>query len=284
MKKEIKLIALDLDGTLYNNDGKISQKNKDALKRARENHTAIVISTGRPYVGLPLEEMKEIGMEYAITANGAAVYHIPDKKCLYEDAITANEGAALLRKLFQHTFHLDAFINGSAYTQASTRPLIDRLQIPVSLRAYIKNTRNIVDDLAGFVSSNNLSIQKLTLNFIRDKDGVLIDRAKIAALLDEYSGFHYLSGGFENLEINKAGVSKAKGLRFLCDALNIPLSQTLACGDSENDLDIVTAAGVGVAMANAQQILLDAADFVTLSNEDDGVAYAIETLTETAAG
>lgn len=276
MKKEIKLIALDLDGTLYNGNGQISEKNKSVLKRAHDNGITIVISTGRPYIGLPIDEMTEIGMEYAITANGSAVYHVPDKKCLFEDAISPAESAALLRRLYQYTFHLDAFIDGDAYTQASTRPLIDKLQIPESLRSYIKNSRNVVDDLADFVICGKLSIQKLTLNFVPDENGVLTDRAKVAALLDEYRNFHYLCGGFENLEVNKAGISKAKGLRFLCDTLNIPLSQTLACGDSENDYDIVTAAGTGVAMANAQQLLLDAADFVTLSNEEDGVAYAIE--------
>ena len=85
-----------------------------------------------------------------------------------------------------------------------------------------------------------------------------------------------MSGGFHNLEDTRCGIAKSKGLKFLCDYLHISMEDTMAVGDSENDLDIVKAAGIGVAMGNAQQLLKDSADFISLSNEEDGVAYAIE--------
>lgn len=275
MNRKIRLIALDLDGTLFNSNGQISEKNRAALRCAAAGQTVVVISTGRPYIGLPLAEMKEIGIDYAITANGAGVYRITDRKCLLEDVISPGEGAALLRELYRYPVHIDAFIGGGAYTQSSTRGMINRLQVSESLRAYIRDTRTVVDDLAGFIWDHQLGIQKLTINFIPDAGGALAARDDVANLLSGYPAFHFVSGGFSNIEVNKSGVSKAKGLRFLCEALQIPLAQTMACGDSENDLAILTAAGLGVAMANAEPKLLKAADFVTRSNNEDGVAYAL---------
>lgn len=278
MNDKIKLIALDLDGTLYNTNGQISDKNREVLKYAIDRGITVVISTGRPYVGLPLSDLKEIGIDYAITSNGAGIYRVADKTCLLEDAVSPEEGAALLRQLYQYPIHLDAFIDGDAYTQASTRGLIDKLQISESLRTYIRDTRIVVDDLADYVSSNRLGIQKLTLNFTPDPNGGLTAREDVIALLLKHPEYHYVSGGFRNIEVNKTGVSKAKGLRFLCETLHIPLTQTMACGDSENDYDIVSLAGIGVAMANAEEILLHAADFVSRSNNEDGVAFAVEQL------
>lgn len=276
MNQNIKLVALDLDGTLYNSNGVISNGNRETLKEIIDRGITVVISTGRPYIGLPIADMKEIGIDYAITANGAGVYRMADRYCLQEDAISTEAGVTLLQKLHQLPVHIDAFIDGNAYTQESTRQYIPKLRVPESLRSYIRDTRTVVENLADFVAANALTIQKLTINFIPDDDGNLSFREETAALLDQYPEYHYVSGGFRNIEVNKTGVSKAKGLRFLCETLHIPLSQTMACGDSENDYDIVTTAGIGVAMANAEPVLLNSADFVSRSNEEDGVAYAIK--------
>lgn len=78
------------------------------------------------------------------------------------------------------------------------------------------------------------------------------------------------------MEFTKAGVSKAKGLSFLCKHLDIPIDQTIACGDSENDLDILKAAGLGVAMANAPEDIRQKADDVTKSNDEHGVAAMLQ--------
>ena len=77
----IKLIALDLDGTLFNNQSQISAHNIDTIKKATEAGTTVVISTGRPYSGLPFEQLKGSGIRYAITTNGSAIYEIESGKC-----------------------------------------------------------------------------------------------------------------------------------------------------------------------------------------------------------
>lgn len=283
MNQKISLIALDLDGTLYNSQSKISSHNKEVLKEAIRRGITVIISTGRPYIGLPVADMEEIGIRYAITANGAAVYQVPEKKLLFEDCLDSRQSAALLQKLYRLRLHLDAFINGDAYRQDSTVPLIEQLDIPESLRSYIRDTRISVANLSEYIQSNNLSVAKMTLNFAPDGNGEFPDRDAAEEILKNEPDIDYVSGGFHNLELTKKGISKSKGLAMLCQKLSIPLEETMACGDSENDLDIVKAAGIGVAMGNAQKILLDAADFISKTNEEDGVAYAIEQLVLTTA-
>ena len=278
MKQDIRLIALDLDGTLFNSKGIITNRTKEMIQRAGQAGITFIISTGRPYIGLPLDDAIELGIKYAITANGAGIYQIPTRKCLFEDPISPQAGANLLTELYQHHLHLDAFIHGDAYTQASTRDFINNLHISDSMRTYIRDTRTVVEDLASYVVAHQLGIQKLTLNFTPDENGIYTERDNIIDMLTHYPDLHYVSGGFNNLEITKKGTTKAEGLRFLCRHLNIPVEQSMACGDSENDYAIVTASGLGVAMANSEQLLLDHADYVTLSNDEDGIAYAIEEL------
>lgn len=276
MKQQIQLIALDLDGTLFNSRSTISQKNKEAIRQAQAQGVTIVISTGRPYIGMPLSEMENLGIRYGITANGAALYRVPEKELLFENALSWEESTVLLQELYQLSLHVDVFIDGMGYTQASTTDLIQHLDMPDSLKHYIRTSRNIVPDLPEYIRSNRLSVTKMTMNFAPDADGRFPTRDRAEAILKAHPEITYVSGGYHNLELTKKGVSKSEGLSFLCQMLSIPIENTLACGDSGNDLDIVRAAGIGVAMANAEAPLKEAADFISLSNEEDGVAYAIE--------
>lgn len=274
-KKNIRLIALDLDGTLFNTQSKISEGNRQILKEAISKGITIIISTGRPYIGLPIEDMVEIGIKYAITANGAEIFSVPEKKPVYLDGLEPDIAEKLLQQLYQNQIHLDAFIQGDAYTQASTRPVAEKLDMPDSIKHYILDTRTIVDDLADYLAKNRLSVGKMTLNFMPDGAGGFVDRDKTETILKKYPEIKYVCGGYHNLELTKAGISKAKGLHLLCDYLHIPYDATLACGDSENDLDIIQAAGIGVAMENAAGIVKDAADYIAPSNDEDGVAEAV---------
>ncbi|MBR1390644.1 MAG: Cof-type HAD-IIB family hydrolase [Lachnospiraceae bacterium] len=275
MKKKILLLALDLDGTLFNTESKISDANRTALKKAIAEGVTVVISTGRPYVGLPLDDMADIGIRYAITANGSEIFRVPEKEPIYLDGIDAVTGCRLLQELYQNRIHLDAFIQGDAYTQASTREVAERLDMPASIKYYILNTRTVVEDLGAYIREKNLTIGKMTLNFMPDGNGGYTDRARTEQLLKAHPEITYVCGGYHNLELTKAGISKSAGLHLLCDYLNIPGDATMACGDSENDLDIISAAGIGVAMKNAAPIVKAAADYIAPSNDEDGVSDAI---------
>ena len=271
-----KMIALDLDGTLFSSTGEVTPYTKEQIRLAAERQITIVISTGRPFAGLPFETAKELGIEYAITANGAAVYRIADRACLLEDGIPPQEASELCCSLSQKHLHLDAFIHGDAYTQSSTFYIIRHSRIlPESVKNYILTTRNQVSDLASYIQENHLILQKATLTFEQESDGTLIDREETKEMLLSHPNVHVVCGGYHNLEFTRAGVTKGKGLQFLCNYLNIPIEQSMACGDSENDLDILKAAGYSVAMENADEEIKSVCDFVTASCDNDGVGRVI---------
>ena len=279
MKKQtIKLIALDLDGTLFNHSGVITPETKKVLKEASQKGITLVIATGRPYIGLPLSDLAELGISYAITTNGAAVYRTPQKEILLEEPMERAEILEVLRAIAPLPVHSDVFINGDGYTDAKKQSFIEKLSVPESLRHYIKTTRTVVPDLACYVSTCSHPVQKITINFIKEETGFLA-KDTVAALLASHPSLQVVSGGYGNLELTQKGISKAKGLSFLCELLSIPPEQTMACGDSENDRDIVTTAHIGVAMANASDDLKACADYICpKTNEEDGVAFAIKEL------
>lgn len=277
MKRQFKLVALDLDGTLFNSQSSISDKNKKAIKAASAAGTTFVIATGRPYTGLPLENMKELGIKYAITTNGAAVYKVPEKECLLESCMPWQQTADIADKLLTLPIHMDLFMDGEAYTPDVCKNAIEHMHhLPKELKEYIMSTRKLTPDITGLLRREQQNVQKVTMNFPTTEDGTTLYRDKAMEILDHYPDVYYLSGGFGNLEFTQKGISKAKGLAFLCDYLNISIEESLACGDSENDLDIIKAAGLGIAMNNAMDNVKSQADEIAPSNDEDGVAAIIE--------
>lgn len=276
MKKDIKLIALDMDGTLFNQNSRISLPDQQAIRKASDHGAEVVISTGRPYIGLPKELLLDIGIRYAITTNGAAIYRLFDDTCIYANYMQPDEICPLIETLQKKEIHMDAFIDGSCYCLASCESKIGLLCMPESIRAYIRATRTFVDDLAAYIREHRLSVQKMTLNFYRQEDGSFLERSNVIEILASKPDITFLSGGYHNLEFTKKGTSKGMGLKWLCDYLGLSVTQTMACGDTENDIDILKTAAIGVAMGNATEEVKQIADFITLTNEKSGVAYAIK--------
>ena len=271
----IKLIALDLDGTLFNNHSVITKQNIDTINLAIEQGVTVVISTGRPFSGLPLEQLSQTNIQYAITTNGSAIYEIPSKKLIYEDCMDNSVTIPIIDFLMTKHIHMDAFIEGNGYSPVKCLETAQKLKVPESLKHYIIDTRTRVESLVDFITQNQLKIQKMTLNFATAEDGTLIDRNEVHSFLLNNPNITVVCGGYNNLEFTKAGVDKGVGLYHLARYLQIPIEETMAIGDTENDLAILKAAHIGVAMGNATSEVKAEADYVTLSNEKSGVAAAI---------
>lgn len=274
--KSIKLVAMDLDGTLFNPEGKITKKTKEELKRIGAQGVHTVISTGRPFNGVPFDQITDTAINYAITTNGSSVYRISDKKCLYENAMTYETYAPILEYVLSKEIHIDLYINGEGFTPVRCRENLGRLAAPDSLKKYMIATRTPLKDLFGYVKDRGEKIQKINLHFYPQPDGSLLYREEVLQYLKSNPNITVVGGGFHNLEIQKAGVTKIEGLKELCKLLNVPIEQTMAIGDSENDYSMINAAGIGVAMANAEEDILAIADYITTSHTEDGVGEAIK--------
>lgn len=275
---QIKLIALDMDGTLFNNEGEISEKDRETLKKATEAGVAVAVATGRAYAELPVEMLYEIGVRYAVTGNGSGVYRLPDKECVFSDCLENEVVYDILAELDQLDVYYDVYVEGLVYCPKSVSHNIRKMDMPESLYDHIERTRIFVDDAARFLKECGKSAEKVTINFALQEDGTYLDREASAKILDRYPQVQYLCGGYHNWEFTRAGVTKGTGLHFLAEKIGVSMDQTMACGDSENDLYMLKEAHVAVAMGNATKQIKEISDFVTLSNEESGVAHAVETL------
>lgn len=273
---QIKLIALDMDGTLFNNQGEISVKDRETLKRATEAGVAVAVATGRAYAELPVEMLCQIGVRYAVTGNGSGVYRLPEKECVFSDCLDNEVVYDILEELNQLDVYYDVYVDGLVYCPKSVCHNIRKMDMPESLYEHIENTRNFVDDITQYLKDCGKNAEKVTVNFALLEDGTYLDREATAKMLDRYPQVQYLCGGYHNLEFTRAGVTKGTGLRFLAEKIGVAMDQTMACGDSENDLYMLQEAHVAVAMGNATEQIKEISDFVTLSNEESGVAYAVE--------
>ena len=274
--KDIKLVALDLDGTLLDNSSRISKRNLTAIRSITDKGIHVVISTGRPFEGIPFDQIKGTGINYAITANGSGIYEISTGKCLYENAMDEELVTPILNFLLTRDIHMDAFIGGKGYTPIQCVETAQKLTVPSSIKNYIITTRTRLDNILQFIHENQLKVQKMTLNFYPAADGTLIDRETVRKFLVSNPSITTVCGGYNNLEFTRADANKGVGLRKLAEILGVNPDATMAIGDTENDLAIIEAAGIGVAMGNATDAVKARADYVTTTNTKDGVAAAIE--------
>lgn len=274
--KDIKLVALDLDGTLFDSSSHISERNLTAIRSITDKGIHVVISTGRPFEGIPFDQIKGTGINYAITANGSGIYEISTGKCLYENAMDEELVTPILNFLLTRDIHMDAFIGGKGYTPVQCVETAQKLTVPSSIKNYIITTRTRLDNILQFIHENQLKVQKMTLNFYPAADGTLIDRETVRKFLVSNPSITTVCGGYNNLEFTRADANKGVGLRKLAEILGVNPDATMAIGDTENDLAIIEAAGIGVAMGNATDAVKARADYVTTTNTKDGVAAAIE--------
>ena len=118
-------------------------------------------------------------------------------------------------------------------------------------------------------------MQKATLNFQKQENGEFLNREEVQEYLEKCPDIKVVDGGFNNLEFTKAGTNKASGLKFLAGHLGMTMDKVMAVGDSENDIEMLREAGLGIAMGNASSEVKEVADEITLDNEHEGVAAAI---------
>ncbi len=274
-QKMIKLLALDVDGTLFNTDGKVTAASIEAIHKAQEKGVQVVLASGRDYEGLPWDQLKDVSIDYVLTCNGAAIYRTRDRECLREECLDKEQMIPVFEFILSREVYLSVFINGANYTPTQCFPYVEHMELPDYVKHNLSTKINRMEDMIGYLKEHDASIQKATLNF-QFRDGEHFNREEVKNYLEACPDINLVDGGFSNLEFTKAGVSKATGLHMLAEYLGVPMEQVLAVGDSGNDVEMLQAAGIGVAMGNALDSVKAVANDVTRTNDEDGVAAVIE--------
>lgn len=271
----MRLIASDLDGTLLRDDKSVSPGNRQAIRDALAAGAEFVVATGRPVYNIGLDLFRSLGCRYVISSNGTAVHRLSDMACLYQEPMESADALELARELSKLPICQRIFVSDAICMQTSQAVLLDQLDISEPIRDALKAFCRVVEDLPAYLAQSQETVFKLAIYFLPQPDGSYLHYDEIRARIESDPRFDQVCGGCHNMEITRAGASKGKALLWLADYLGIPHSETMACGDTENDIAMLKAAAVGVATANAEPDAKAAANYITASNEEDGVAKAI---------
>lgn len=270
---DIKCVFIDLDGTLMHGDKTVTEETLAELVRLQERGIRLVIATGRPKASLPVFPAP-VHIDYYISSNGSVIYdhdfQVVYSKCIEPEVLRRVMGC------FTRDYLTEFFVHGEVHLDQYYQEHVDDYEVVFSNRRLVMDKGIPHDSFAADWEANNYPCEKINVLFKKP-----FDLAALAALRErirQIPGAAAVSGGPTNLEIIDAGVNKATAVNFVAERLGISTAETLGFGDSENDMELLEAVGYGIAMENASGALKAEAAAVTLSNEDDGVAYALRCL------
>lgn len=267
----IKMIALDLDGTTLNKVGFLTQRTRKTLMDVHGLGVHVVVSTGRAYAFLPKFMYENASMEYVITSNGAVIMELKSGSMIYENKISPRSVEDVANALRHVQCTIDVMVNGKAYIAAD---VMEEMRLNGSTyrdTTYVLATRHPVKNIYDFMIENEENIENISITYPEPED-----KAAIREALSDINNITITSSFSNNFEIGGATTSKATALKYLMQHLDVSREGLMACGDSHNDIAMIEMAGVGVAVANAEPEVLKSADHITASNDEDGVAKAIE--------
>lgn len=260
-----KLIALDLDGTVLTSNVDVLQSTVEAVHFARRKGIKVVVATGR-IVGEASQFAREIGASSAmITSAGAAISDPLNGVDVKEWTMPVETSARIMEILQGRPISAMIYVGSHLYMTSYSDEQFKKSR---RVEGYW-TSRIIEDDLAGLIRRENLQVCKI------------FARGEIPELADAMCQFNFLPGIYitrsaeDNFEVMPEGVNKGRALCMLADLMGISMEQVIAIGDSDNDTDMLKAAGMPVVMGNGDEAVKKLARYITSTNDEGGVAQAI---------
>jgi len=261
-----KLIAMDLDGTLLNGKRQIPARCLENIKKIKEKGIKVVLATGRPLHGIK-PFLKTLDMldddSYVVVYNGALVVNATGKDILFERPVSLDAYKELYALSKQLNVNIHAIINGGAVLTPKNNPYTGA-----------ESSMNHTPVYEGPVENVDPATKIIKVMFVDDPKKL----DSIKPLLPEWAKEKYtiLRSSDIFLEFLYKGVNKAVGVAAIAEHFGIKPQEVICVGDEENDIAMIQYAGLGVAMGNAIEELKAEADYITLTNEEEGVAHVIE--------
>lgn len=287
-----KLIAIDIDGTLLNSYGEVTEKNKQAIQKALDKNIEVVLASGRmPKAILPIAS--EINAnKYLISGNGATIYDIQNDEIIYNnympkkkvlEIIDICEKNSMFYNIYTNTSVLTKSLNYNVlyyYNENKKNPEDKKIKINVinDLKEYIENYDG-EDFLKFTICDNDSVVFKRIINklkTIRDID--VLEVSHMSRKIIKY-GTEEFEISYFYTEVSNKNVNKWTAIERLIESLNICKEEVMAIGDNINDKEMIENAGIGVITGNSSPVMKKIADEVVASNDESGVAEAIEKYT-----
>lgn len=265
------MIGLDLDGTLLNEKKELLPYTKEVLRRALDKGVVVLTATGRPWMGIPEELRKFPGIRYALTSNGARILDIREGTVLIEQLLSGESAKKALEICGKYDTLQEVYYDGQGYASADKMAHVEKYHHNPNMWEYLRTTRIPVQDIFRLVDEEERGLDKVQALFAD-----MNERRLAWDELSRVDGLELVGSLGYNIEVNAAGVNKGTGLIELGKLLGIKREEIMACGDGDNDAVMLREVGFGVAMANAEDQVKAAADYITDSNDNEGAAKAIE--------
>lgn len=271
MKYKVRMIAFDLDGTLLTTDKRLTDETRRTLEQAAKRGILLVPATGRPLTGMPAEVLGIAGVRYAITANGARVVSVEDGKILREKLISVEKARKVLDIYGEYDTLREIYYDGQGYMEARQMEELDHYVPDPNMAKYMRNTRKCVPDLMEKFRQENRAMDKVQAVF-----ACAGEKEQAFRRIRELEDVEATGALSYNIEVTAGGINKGEALLWLAGELGIDREEILAFGDGANDADMIRAAGIGAAMEVSVPEVRAAADILAGSNDEDGVARAIQ--------
>ena len=277
----IKIIALDLDGTLLDSEKRLSEVNREALARAAEKGALIVPTTGRFFGMMPSAVRDLPFVRYAITINGAQVYDRETDTAIVRDEIPLDMALGVMEVLDRYDVIYDCYRQNWGWMTAA---LQDKAADYATNEHYLKMVREFrkpVPELKQHLreTAADGDVQKIMLFAPNSQVSGLSSQVLesiTAEIKEKFPDIKVTSSTWNNIELNIKTAHKGNALRHFAKCLGFGLENCMAFGDGMNDFTMVEAAGLGVAMANAEPEVKRVAKWIAPSNDENGVAKGID--------
>ncbi|MEW8957491.1 MAG: Cof-type HAD-IIB family hydrolase [Moorella sp. (in: firmicutes)] len=261
----IRLVAFDLDGTLLNDDLEIDARTKEAIKRVRGKGIIVTLATGRMFSSARPYAV-ELGLDLPLVVyHGAQLRHSTTGEVLFERTVPIDLAARLIAVIRQFGYAYNVYLDDRLYVEK-----IAAENEEYAWRAGVE--LHLVEDMLSFLKEQG----KGPLKIVALRDGPELDPLEAAIRRQVGEGVYFTRSLPHYLEMLNPEVNKARGLQVLAEIEGVRPEEIMVFGDSYNDLQMFQYAGLAVAMANAPAEVKAAADYVTGSNNESGVAQALE--------
>ena len=282
-----KLVAIDLDGTMLNQYGIITEKTKKAISKAQEKGVEVMIASGRAITSVKRFSKEINSNKYFISGNGAITYDIKNNKILYENILSKTKALKIIKICEENSIYYNVYTeNGIIAKNLSYNTLYyykDNLTNPDENRTHI----NIVENVYDYFEQREEKILKIMIcdehktvfNSIVRK---LKELSEIEVLEVSHMSRKIIKQGTDEIaleyfytEVSAKDVDKWNALEEIIGLMNISKEEVVTIGDNANDLKMITNAGLGVAMGESAPYVKQSADIIAPTNDEDGVAIIL---------
>lgn len=285
-----KLVAIDLDGTMLNQYGIVTQKTKDTIRKVQDKGIEVIIASGRPSDSIKTISKEIKSEKYFISGNGAIIYDIAKDKIIYENILKKQKVLEIIKICEENSIYYNIYTEKEILAKSLQCNVLFYYKENANKEEKDKTHINIVENLYDYISERDEKIVKIT---ICDNDKFIFSSImkklkgidEIEVLDVTHMSRKLIRQGTEEIpieyfytEISAKNVDKWNALEFLKEKMDIKTEEIVAIGDNINDKMMIENAGLGIAMGQSHPLIKEVANITTISNDEDGVAYALEKL------